>query len=245
MISGIGFHIIVVSSIAAILAGFIQRVSGFAFGIVFLSILPYILPYGEAVVVSKMVLLILSVSTALIYRKDVDWSIARIIILSLCLFDSIGILLLAELDLNNFKNYLGLFFAFLGCYSLFFKKNVTFKPTKKRSFVIGAITGFFSGIFGVGGPFLALYLSNINLNKNVYYATMQCSVFFVMVFDVFMRVTQGFVTLQVIKITAITLPCAFVGTILGTFLFRKLDGVFINKIINIIMIINGLNMFLR
>lgn len=245
MLLGIGINIIAVSSIAAILAGFIQRVSGFAFGIVFLSILPYILPYGEAVVVSKMVLLILSISTALIYRKDVDWSIARVIIFSLCLFDTIGILFLTKLDLSNFKTYLGLFFVFLGCYSLFFKKTFSFKATKKRSFMIGSITGFFSGIFGVGGPFLALYLSNINLDKNIYYATMQCSVFFVMVFDVFMRVTQGFVTLQVIKITAITLPCAFIGTILGTFMFRKMDGRLINKIINIIIIINGLNMFLR
>ncbi|MBR5319747.1 MAG: sulfite exporter TauE/SafE family protein [Peptococcaceae bacterium] len=245
MFSDIELNIIAVSAFAAVLAGFVQRVSGFAFGIVFLSILPYILPYGEAVVISKMLLLIVSVSTAFIYRKDVNWSMAKIIILSLCVFDFIGIFVLTQIDLSNFKCYLGLFLALLGCYALFFKKNFSFQPSHKLSVAFGSITGFCSGLFGVGGPFLAMYLSNSNLGKNVYYATMQCSVFVVMFFDVVMRISHGFATEQALKITVLALPCAFIGTMLGTVLFRRLDSVFIGRLVNVIMIINGLNMFFK
>jgi uncharacterized membrane protein YfcA len=63
--------------------------------------------------------------------------------------------------------------AFLISYVLFITFNRAFKLRERFSVAIsgGALTGFFAGIFGIGGEINAVALSAFNLEKAVYIAT--------------------------------------------------------------------------
>ena len=62
---------------------------------------------------------------------------------------------------------------FLIAYVLFIIFNRAFKLSQKLSVAVsgGALTGFFAGIFGIGGEINAVALSAFNLEKAVYVAT--------------------------------------------------------------------------
>jgi uncharacterized membrane protein YfcA len=63
--------------------------------------------------------------------------------------------------------------VFLIAYVLFIVLNRTFKLSQRLSVAIssGALTGFFAGIFGIGGEINAAALSAFNLEKAVYVVT--------------------------------------------------------------------------
>ncbi|WP_229389918.1 sulfite exporter TauE/SafE family protein [Methanosarcina sp. DH2] len=62
---------------------------------------------------------------------------------------------------------------FLIAYVLFITFNRTFRLSQRLSVAVsgGALTGFFAGIFGIGGEINAVALSAFNLEKAVYIAT--------------------------------------------------------------------------
>lgn len=243
MLNGLSGEMIIGIFIAIMLASIVQRVSGFAFGIIILCILPYILPYEDVIAIVKILMVLICFGECVSCHKNIAWNIAIIPVLSMCFFDLIGIYLVQYLGSNSFKAYLGIFLALSGGYALFKNKKEIIKPTKLNGLIFGSFAGLCSGLFGAGGPFLAMYMNSIGLDKNSYFATTQGILIFTIIADVIMRGIKGLITFQAVKISLLAIPAALVGVFVGGMLFKRLDSIIIRKIVNWVMVVNGLYMY--
>jgi len=107
---------------------------------------------------------------------------------------------------------------FLIAYVLFIVLNESFKLSQKLSVAVscGALTGFFAGIFGIGGEINAVGLTAFNLEKAVYIATAGAISFLI---DSTRIVTynKGGITLEpsILAGLLIFIPASFVGVTIG------------------------------
>jgi len=73
----------------------------------------------------------------------------------------------------NEQIFLRLLGIFLAGYALFLLTRSNFKvpPGNSTAFIGGALSGFFAGMFGIGGAIRSMFLSAFDLSKAVYIAT--------------------------------------------------------------------------
>ena len=111
-----------------ICAAFIQRVSGFGFGIFVMMFFPYFLPsYGQATMLSGL----LAGSTAVIivakYWKQIQWRLMIPLLAVNIVASYIAIEYMASLSNNAVKRYFGIMFVLIALFFLFCDKKVHYR----------------------------------------------------------------------------------------------------------------------
>jgi uncharacterized membrane protein YfcA len=106
----------------------------------------------------------------LLFKKGLNWKLILGFGLSGIVASFIGAYLTFEISEQILKKVLG---GFLLAYVifLFFKPDFKLDKNKKNMITGGALSGFFAGIFGVGGAVRATFLTAFNLPKAMYIAT--------------------------------------------------------------------------
>jgi len=139
-------------------ASFLQGTTGFGFGLVSMAFLPLLLPFKSSIVISSIVSAIIAAQVAYKYRKYIKLKIVIIPTIVSLITSSIGVALVLTMNLSIIKSLLGWVLISLSIY--FFvtrKKNIYIKTNVLNGIIIGSITGIVTGMFNIGGPFLALY----------------------------------------------------------------------------------------
>ena len=146
-----------------IVASFIQRVSGFGFGIFVMMFFPFFLPsYGESVMLSGL----LAGSTALMIavknRKYIRWKMMWIVTFFNVLFSFIATEYMRSLSNDVLKHCLGVVLILIALYFLFGEGRMgrIFK-SKPAQVTIGSVSGVMGGMFAMPGPPLVLYCINL------------------------------------------------------------------------------------
>lgn len=231
--------ILMVVTLGGILAAFAQRTSGFAFGVIVLSVLPYVLSYTDAVAVAKMGTAGMTVLFFLLNHKNFNWEIAKYPFFAMLVCDIIGILLAKQIGLENLKVFLGIFLIFVGGHTLCNPTLIAIQPTREKGILFGMLAGICSGFFGAGGPFLAMYASAIDWSKEEYFSTTQGLLSVVLSTDVIVRACSGLIRLQAVETIVVMLPGVALGAVLGTLLFRRIDEKLLRKVVNLMITVNG------
>lgn len=109
----------------AVIASFIQRVSGFGFGIFVMMFFPFILPsYGESVMLSGL----LSGSTALMIAiknwKYIRWKMMWLVILFNLFVSFLATEYMSSMSNEILKKYLGIVLILIALYFLFYEKRI-------------------------------------------------------------------------------------------------------------------------
>ena len=166
-----------------IVASFIQRVSGFGFGIFVMMFFPFFLPsYGESVMLSGL----LAGSTALIIAVK-NWKYIRWKLMGLVTFFNVLFSFVATEYMSGMSNIL------IALYFLFGEGRMgkVFK-SKPAQITIGSISGVMGGMFAMPGPPLVLYCISTLEDKREYVTTLQAfSVVFNLFYTIF-RLKVGF-----------------------------------------------------
>lgn len=68
-----GLETVVIFCGIVFLASMIQGISGFAFGMVVLTVFPYLFGYTKALVLASLMAVVVVSYNAYLYRKSVDW----------------------------------------------------------------------------------------------------------------------------------------------------------------------------
>lgn len=124
-----------------------------------MAMLPYVVPYRIAAVISSLAAAANGVFTAAGNRKAIRF---RLVVLPTLLSmgcSSFGVALLMISDERIIRRALGAFLIVLAVY--FFmatKKKMVIRPTFTAQLLVGVLTGLAAGMFNIGGPFMALYL---------------------------------------------------------------------------------------
>ena len=218
----------------------IQGISGFAFGIILLGVLPHFLDYTQSIGLNSLLGLILGLIFVLTYRKYILWRAVPLIAFCYILGDYIGIQILSNAtDMNLWRKALGIFLIIISIFMCCFQDKMSIKSTRFNSIIFGLLGGIIVGLFGVA-PIIVLYFVTVTQDKNYYMGTMQTFFFICNWFDVLFRSRSSMITGQVLEMAVLVVPFLFLGFILGRKILRYIPAYQFKLIVYGIIFINGL-----
>ncbi len=206
-------------------ASFIQRTTGFGFGIFIMSMLIHIMPsYGEAVTLSGMLALTTSLTIAIRLSRKVTWRRLLPMLVTFIIVSSICIFFLRRIEDVLLRQILGVVLILTSIYFAFVSKHITIKPTPKAQVGTGILSGLMGGFFGMQGPPAVLYYISSEPDKEHYMAMTQ--VYFVLgnAMMTVVRAHNGFLTSTVITSFFYGLIGVIIGTLLGAYVFNRIPS---------------------
>ena len=226
----------------AIIASFIQRVSGFGFGIFVMMFFPFFLPsYGESVMLSGLLAGSTALMIAIRNRKYIRWRLMGLVTFSNVLFSFVATEYMRSLSNNVLKQCLGVVLILISLYFLFGEGRMgrIFK-SKPAQVTIGSVSGVMGGMFAMPGPPLVLYCISTLEDKREYVTTLQA---FSVVFNLFytaFRFKAGFYSDDTWLWWVIGLVGTMIGSSLGSRCFELISNRTLKLIVYVMMIISGI-----
>lgn len=232
---------IVLLMLSSVGAAFVQRVSGFGFGIFIMTILPYLLPtYPEALTLSGLLAIITSVVIVWKMYKFIVWKKLLPILITFLIVSWIAIQFLDKVGDGMLKHILGGMLILASIWFFFFNDRIHIRPTMTMQVSMGTISGAMGGLFGMQGPPAVLYFLSSTDHKEEYMALAQC---FFLIGNGMMSIYRahlGFLTPTVGWAWCFCLPTVFLGTWIGGLVFNRIPIKTLRKIIYAYMGISGL-----
>ncbi|AJQ28590.1 sulfite exporter TauE/SafE family protein [Pelosinus fermentans] len=217
----------------ALVASFIQSLTGFGFAIIATPLLITIYDPKEVVLILQIISLSINTVFSVILRKYVDWNFVFVLSFGSLLGQPIGMAIYYYVPSNILK-------IFISVIILLFLliKQTSCKPmyeTRFKSLIVGVISGLLNTSTALAGPPLILYLAACNREKTSMRA--DSIVYFTVIS---LTGIIGFIIAQqdlsvAVSRTFMMLPAAIVGLILGNLLFPYLSQSMFQKIIFIMM----------
>lgn len=225
----------------AIGASFIQRTTGFGFGIFIMTILPYIMPsYGEATTLSGSLALLTSLVLTIKYHKLIDWKKLLPILITFIVVSCMVVRLLGILSTATLHMILGVTLILASIYFWFFSNRIKIKPNLPTQTSLGTLSGFMGGLFGMQGPPAVLYFLSVSKSKEEYTGIAQAYFLFGNTMMTCSRAYNGFLTQKVFVCWLIGIPAIFIGTWLGGIAFKRLSLPLLRKIVYAYIGVSGI-----
>ena len=164
----------IVLPLIAALGGIIHTITGFGSGIVMMLFLPSFLDMASAPALSSSINLFLSLILAFKFRKTIRIRMFLLPIIPYLLGSTMAIYALSGFDMRMVAISFGVFLIILSLYFTFVAKKMTVTPNWQTAVLCGGISGVTAGLFGIGGPLMALYFLAITNSKEEYTGNLQC-----------------------------------------------------------------------
>ncbi len=161
---------IFIIALLTILASGIGTITGFGTSTILIPILLFYLPLPETLLVVGVIHFSGDIWKMILFRKGFDWKLILTFGLTGIIASFLGARIVFSASPEVLLRILG---AFMLSYVIFLVFKPDFKVPKKNLTAItgGGLSGFFAGIFGVGGAIRTLFLSTFDLQKAVFVAT--------------------------------------------------------------------------
>jgi len=220
---------------------FIQRVSGFGFGIFCMTVLPYLLPsYGEATTLSGTLAALTSIAIVIHMHKYVDWKKLLPILITFLVVSWIAVQFVASTGEGTLKCILGGMLIFASLWFVFLSEKIKLSSTLPVQLSMGTISGIMGGLFGMQGPPAVLYFLACSEKKEQYMALAQTYFLIGNLTMTLYRAQSGFLTHEVMTSWLLCLPAVLLGTWVGAKVFRLIPINILRKIIYAYMGISGI-----
>ena len=204
-------------------ASFIQRTTGFGFGIFIMTLLPSIIgSYGEATALSGILALTTSAIIAWRMRKLIVWKKLIPILVTFIVVSTAAIFILTRIEGQLLNRILGAVLILISIYFCLFSQRIKLRPTKCVMFSTGTLSGVMGGLFGMQGPPAVLYFITVEDDKDKYMATVQAFFLLGNLTMTLVRAFNGFVTLSVSIGYLIGLGGVFIGSSIGGYVFSRI-----------------------
>lgn len=224
-----------------IVASFIQRVTGFGFGIFVMMFFPYILPtFGECITLSGLLAGTTSLLIAVRNWRHIRWRLIGIVLIFNVIALYIAIEYLASLSNVAMKRVFGVALILIALYFLFFDGRAKMLGHSRPAQAgVGIVSGIMGGMFAMPGPPIVLYSIGVISDKREYVATLQALFFTLNVFYTLFRLKVGFFADSTLTFWAFGLLGCFIGAWVGARLFRLVSLPLLKKIVYLLMIVSG------
>lgn len=226
---------------SALAASFIQRVTGFGFGIFIMTILPFIMPsYAEATALSGTLAIVTALIPALQFHKHLDWKKLLPILITFTLVSFFSVSMVGGVDDAQLKHVLGVIMIAVSIYFFFISGRFRLRPTMPVQLSMGTLSGLMGGFFAMQGPPAVVYFVSSTEEKAEYIALTQWYFLIGNAAMTVFRAGNGFVTAEVGKYWLVGLPAVFLGLFLGSKVYDKLPIGVIRKAVYAYMAFAGL-----
>ena len=157
-------------TILVLIAGMVGTMTGFGTSTIMVPILLLFLPLPQTLLFVGIIHWFGDLWKILLFKKGLNWKLILGFGIPGIIAGFIGASLTFQISERILMKVLG---AFLLAYVIFLFLKPGFRLEKNKKIMItgGALSGFFAGIFGVGGAVRATFLTAFDLPKAVYLAT--------------------------------------------------------------------------
>lgn len=222
-------------------AAFVQRVTGFGFGIFIMTVLPYILStYGEATTLSGMLSIMTAVPMIGFIWRNIDWRKLCVIMLTFLLVSWLAVRMVTLAGDGLLKRILGVVLILAAAWFYFFNDKVHVKPTLPMQFCMGTLSGMMGGLFGMQGPPAVLYFLSTAKNKDEYMALSQMYFLIGNLVMTFYRAQHGYLTTMVGWGWCVGVVAVVLAVWVGGKVYARLSSEMLRKIVYAYMAISGL-----
>ena len=225
--------------LASLAGGAVQTVTGFGAGVVLVMILSRFFDMTAASSLNTAVCVALSASLAWQFRREISWTLLIPPAIPYIITSVLAIRLISSMDMTALAVIFALFLMVLAVFFLFFEKRVHLSGSYPTAIVCGGISGIFAGLFGVGGPLMALYFLTVTSRRATYVGTIQFFFLLTNLISLATRFTEGLYGASLFPATVIGIAGIIAGKWLGLRIAEKLDGEKLKKIIYIFVGISG------
>ena len=230
-----------VAQVAYVIVG----ISGFGSALVSIPLLAHFLPLTTVLPMLVLVDFTATLTNGFKFRRDIDVKELKTIIPTMCVGIIIGVIMLSRLPGTSLLPPLGLSIAAYGLYRLREPIAKTF-VSPRWGYVTGLAGGFTGGLFGIGGPVYATYLSR----RTNDFAKMRATISAIFAVSTGFRIVAFLISglllnPEVLWGAAIILPVMFIGLNIGHRLHGKLNRKHLSVFISILLIASGFSLVMR
>ena len=160
--------------LAVVFAGYALRgATGFGAGVVAIPMLALVMPLNVVIPVITTLGILASLGQSLQEFRYVDWRALRGLALPSAIGLALGLWLFASLDQALLLRAFGAFIIVYGLWSLVPRVPALREPPRALAAAAGSAGGLVATLFGgMAGPFYAIYLRALNLDKRHFRASM-------------------------------------------------------------------------
>lgn len=225
----------------AIVAGFVQGLSGFAFSLAALSIWAWAVDPQVAAPMAVFGSLVGQVIALPLAWRGTELKRLAPFVVGGVIGVPLGVFLLSILDPAGFKLALGVFLLIYSPAMLFLPLNFAVRwGGRWADAVSGWLGGIFGGIGGMAGAVPTLWCTVRGWDKDTQRGVIQA-------FNIAMHVATltgyvlhgGIVTFETLKLFAVIAPALAVPVLLGALVFRRLDQLVFRRLVLLLLFVSG------
>lgn len=205
-----------------LIAASVGTMTGFGTSTIMVPVLSLFLPIPETLLFVGVIHWFGDVWKIIFFKKGLNWRLILLFGIPGIIFSFLAARLPLTLSDVLLKRSLGLFLLSYVAF-LFFKPAWKMKASTPNAMLGGSLSGFFAGVFGVGGAIRSTFLTSFDLKKSVFLFT---SGIIGLLIDT-SRVSQYYLSgIRLNSILTLTLIASIPASFLGAYLAKK----FIDKI---------------
>lgn len=206
-------------------ASFVQRTTGFGFGIFIMTALPFLMPsYGEATTLSGLLAMTTSAVVSIRMHKYLKVKKILTIQLAFIVVSACAIFCLKRMDDIVLRRILGVVLILTSIYFAFFSKRIKISTNIPTQIAAGSLSGIMGGFFGMQGPPAVLYFVATAKDKNEYMALAQTYFVCGNIIMTAVRAYNGFLTPSVGRAYLYAIGGVIIGMSLGAFVFKRIPN---------------------
>lgn len=233
--------IYLVVALGAIVAGFVQGLSGFAFGLVALSFWAWVLDPKLAATLSVFGALTGQLLAAFTVRRGFNLKTLLPFVLGGLAGIPLGVHLLPMLDMNWLKAILGTLLV-LWCPSMLLSRQLPRVTAGGRAAdgVVGFAGGIMGGLGGFTGTLPTLWCTLRGYERDVQRSIVQNFNLSMLLVTMGTYVGTGIVTREMLPMFAIVAPAMLIPTLLGTRLYIGISDLRFRQIVLSLLTVSGI-----
>jgi len=224
-------------AVAVTVAATVQAIAGFGLALVVVPFLMLMfdpkMAVGITIVVSVCSLSILLLKV----RDDAQWSMVKTLFWGALLGLPIGVTILHVFKIQILKVFINAIIIIL---SILLTFEVNFKingNSKKWQFGAGSISGALSSSLGIPGPPIVLFLSNLDLSKEKFRATLVAYFILIDLFSYIALFVTNTLPPRTFLIAITFIPFTFLGIFMGNKIFNKIPADKFKRLVIILLIV--------
>lgn len=222
------------------IGSFLQSNIGFGFPILAMIFFPRIFDFSTAVTITQFIALASTGYLTVRYAKKIQIKT----LLPLLITSLVVAALVTSYSINFPRQVLllilGIILVAISLYFVVFSAAIQIRPCFRNGVVMGSLAGLGNGLFGIGGPPVALYLLPSVPGKLEYLATIQAFFFFSNCQSIAIRVFKGALSFDQLPLIPLGWLAVGLGTLFGLKLFTKIPVLLLKRVVYLFVGFSGL-----
>ncbi|MFY3138440.1 sulfite exporter TauE/SafE family protein [Achromobacter xylosoxidans] len=229
-------------AIGAAVAGFVQGLSGFAFGMVAMSFWAWVLDPRLAAALAVFGALTGQLLAVFSVRRGFNWPLLWPFLLGGLAGIPLGVLILPRLDMDWFKAVLGALLALWCPVMLMAQRLPRIGGNRWGDGAVGLVGGVMGGIGGFAGSVPTLWCTLRGFGKDTQRAVIQNFNLSMLAVTMATYLATGIVTRDMAPMFAVVAPAMLIPTLLGTRLYIGISEVAFRRLVLGLLTCSGLTL---